>query len=71
LQPALPCFIRYILLILPPVQNILFTNHSLILMGRGDVKTKRGKIWRGSKGKSRPKLKKLKTLQKQQAAAQA
>lgn len=24
-------------------------------MGRGDKKTKRGKIWRGSHGKTRPK----------------
>ncbi|MGV3556856.1 30S ribosomal protein THX [Larkinella arboricola] len=24
-------------------------------MGKGDVKTKRGKIWRGSYGKKRPK----------------
>lgn len=29
-------------------------------MGRGDKKTKRGKIWRGSHGKTRPKrLKKV------------
>ena len=27
-------------------------------MGRGDKKTARGKIWRGSFGKSRPKNKK-------------
>lgn len=27
-------------------------------MGKGDKKTKRGKIWRGSYGKSRPKKKK-------------
>ncbi|WP_460671873.1 30S ribosomal protein THX [Larkinella ripae] len=26
-------------------------------MGKGDVKTKRGKIWRGSHGVKRPKLK--------------
>jgi ribosomal small subunit protein bTHX len=38
-------------------------------MGRGDAKTKRGKITRGSHGKSRPKLIKLKTLQKNQAKA--
>ena len=24
-------------------------------MGKGDIRTKRGKIWRGSFGKSRPK----------------
>jgi ribosomal small subunit protein bTHX len=36
-------------------------------MGKGDFKTKRGKIRRGSHGKSRPKLKKLKTLLKNQA----
>lgn len=27
-------------------------------MGKGDKKTKRGKIWRGTFGKSRPKKKK-------------
>jgi 30S ribosomal protein S31 len=27
-------------------------------MGRGDRRTKRGKIWRGSHGKTRPKKKK-------------
>jgi ribosomal small subunit protein bTHX len=31
-------------------------------MGRGDVKSKRGKIWRGSHGKKRPKLKKIRTV---------
>lgn len=38
-------------------------------MGRGDARTKRGKITRGSHGKSRPKLEKLKTIMKKQAAA--
>ncbi|HNM25605.1 MAG TPA: 30S ribosomal protein THX, partial [Saprospiraceae bacterium] len=33
-------------------------------MGKGDFRSKRGKIRRGSHGNSRPKLKKLKTLQK-------
>ncbi|HMX38973.1 MAG TPA: 30S ribosomal protein THX [Saprospiraceae bacterium] len=33
-------------------------------MGRGDARSKRGKIARGSHGKSRPKLVKLKTLGK-------
>lgn len=32
-------------------------------MGKGDKKTKRGKIWRGTHGKTRPKLVKTK-LQK-------
>lgn len=27
---------------------------SLIIMGKGDVKSKKGKIWRGSYGKKRP-----------------
>jgi ribosomal small subunit protein bTHX len=36
-------------------------------MGKGDPKTKRGKIIRGSHGKSRPKLKKSKTSQKKEA----
>lgn len=35
-------------------------------MGKGDVKTKRGKIWRGSHGKARPKTKKLVTVLKQE-----
>ncbi|HMN88395.1 MAG TPA: 30S ribosomal protein THX [Saprospiraceae bacterium] len=34
-------------------------------MGRGDKRTKRGKIWRGSHGKSRPKRRK--TLSKNRA----
>lgn len=33
-------------------------------MGKGDFKSKRGKISRGSHGKNRPKLKKLKTVMK-------
>ena len=27
-------------------------------MGKGDIRTKRGKIWRGTTGKTRPKKKK-------------
>ncbi len=33
-------------------------------MGKGDVKTKRGKIWRGSHGKSRLKPRKLRAAKK-------
>lgn len=33
-------------------------------MGKGDKRTKRGKIFRGSYGKSRPKKKRRKTGQK-------
>lgn len=36
-------------------------------MGKGDPKTKRGKIRRGSHGNSRPKLQKENTLLKKQA----
>lgn len=35
-------------------------------MGKGDRRTRRGKIWRGTYGKSRPKKKKAK---KEKAAA--
>ena len=35
-------------------------------MGKGDRRTRRGKIWRGSHGKSRPKKKKA---QQKQASA--
>ncbi|WP_290652273.1 30S ribosomal protein THX [Aquisalimonas sp.] len=28
-------------------------------MGRGDLRTRRGKIWRGTNGKSRPKAAKI------------
>lgn len=35
-------------------------------MGKGDRKTKRGKIFRGSSGKTRPKPKKQATRQKKQ-----
>ena len=30
-------------------------------MGKGDLRTKRGKIWRGTTGKTRPKKKNKKT----------
>ncbi len=36
-------------------------------MGKGDAKSKRGKIRRGSHGNSRPKLAKLKTVLKKLA----
>ena len=32
-------------------------------MGKGDRRTRRGKIWRGSHGKTRPKPKKAKKQQ--------
>lgn len=38
-------------------------------MGKGDVKTKRGKIRRGSFGISRPKKRKINTERKAAAAA--
>jgi ribosomal small subunit protein bTHX len=38
-------------------------------MGKGDPRTKRGKIIRGSHGNARPKTKKLKTVLKAKAAA--
>jgi len=31
-----------------------FAPHKIIIMGRGDKKTKKGKIFKGSFGKSRP-----------------
>jgi len=34
-------------------------------MGKGDKKSKRGKIWRGSYGKSRPKTVEVKTVKKE------
>jgi len=37
-------------------------------MGKGDKKTKRGKIWRGSYGKTRPKKKKRAAEPKRPAA---
>jgi len=33
-------------------------------MGKGDRRTRRGKIWRGTTGNSRPKRKKLKKKNK-------
>jgi 30S ribosomal protein S31 len=35
-------------------------------MGKGDKKSKRGKIWRGSHGKTRPKSKKKTNTKKEQ-----
>jgi len=39
-------------------------------MGKGDRRTKRGKIWRGTYGKSRPKPKKLRRLKRLAAQQQ-
>ncbi len=36
-------------------------------MGKGDRKTKRGKIWRGSYGKSRPKKKRKRPAEPKRA----
>ena len=33
-------------------------------MGKGDIRTKRGKIWRGTTGRTRPKKKKKGQAQK-------
>lgn len=33
-------------------------------MGRGDKRTRKGKIWRGSYGNSRPKMKNIETAKK-------
>lgn len=35
-------------------------------MGKGDKRSKRGKIWRGSYGKSRPKATNEKVVQKKE-----
>ena len=40
-------------------------------MGKGDKRTKRGKIFKGSFGKTRPKPRQVRKIQKQHAAAQA
>ena len=40
-------------------------------MGKGDYRSKRGKINRGSHGKNRPKLKKIKTVMKNLAEKEA
>jgi 30S ribosomal protein S31 len=37
-------------------------------MGKGDKKSKRGKIWRGTNGKRRPGSQKLRKLKKEKAA---
>jgi 30S ribosomal protein S31 len=37
-------------------------------MGKGDRKSKRGKIWRGTTGKRRPGSQKLRKLRKERAA---
>lgn len=37
-------------------------------MGKGDKRTRRGKLWRGTYGKRRPRKKKKKGLQQQTAA---
>lgn len=39
-------------------------------MGKGDRRTKRGKIWRGTYGKCRPKKKKKQAIAEQSASSQ-
>ncbi|HAI76853.1 MAG TPA: 30S ribosomal protein THX [Microscillaceae bacterium] len=39
-------------------------------MGKGDIKSRRGKIWRGSYGKTRKRRSLLRKLKLQKAAAQ-
>lgn len=39
----------------PGILNYFILNHKLNIMGRGDKKTKRGKISKGSYGNSRPR----------------
>jgi ribosomal small subunit protein bTHX len=58
---------RNILLLLLPVISDSPTKITNPPMGKGDFKSKKGKINRGSHGKNRPKLKKLKTLLKKLA----
>lgn len=36
-------------------------------MGKGDRKSKRGKIWRGTTGKRRPSAQKLRRMKKEKA----
>lgn len=36
------------------VKRVIYSKQKIIIMGRGDVKTKKGKIFKGSFGKSRP-----------------
>jgi ribosomal small subunit protein bTHX len=45
-----------------------FTKIVLVKMGKGDPRTKKGKIIRGSHGNSRPKLKKYADAKKKQSA---
>jgi ribosomal small subunit protein bTHX len=55
--------------IFAPFFNLFIQHHTVkFIMGRGDVKSRRGKIRRKSHGNTRLKLKKLKTLAKQAAA---
>ncbi len=45
----------------------LFLNHLIFVMGRGDVKTKKGKTFKGSFGKIRPAKLAKKTAKKKEA----
>lgn len=38
-------------------------------MGKGDRKSRKGKIWRGTTGKRRPKAQKIKAAKKEKTAA--
>lgn len=64
------CLIFRICLILRPdfsTQTIYSTYEISPLMGKGDFKTKRGKIRRGSHGNTRPKPSKLRAEAKKKA----
>jgi 30S ribosomal protein S31 len=50
--------------------HFLTKNKAIQIMGRGDKKTKRGKISRGSFGKSRPKAIKANVAPKVEKAAE-
>jgi len=45
-----------------------YKNNASPLMGKGDFKSKRGKIRRGTNGKSRPNPRKMRAAQKKTAA---
>ena len=72
LRPARNCLVRCNLIVtnLKARLNCLaFFNAKSIQMGRGDIKTKKGKIFAGSFGKSRPTKKATKVPAKSTEAA--
>ena len=54
-------YLIYLYICAPKMEKSIYRlTFNILIMGKGDKKTKKGKIWNGSFGKSRPKKKAVK-----------